>query len=197
MTQQQGKQAQRRKRRLQRRLVSIAGFLLFTIGMAWFFELQATTTVIITRYAEKSVLSALDPGLSPQGQVRARELSRVIGDVDVVAGVDAIFVLPLRRSLETSVPLATLNDAPVHTIDAPDDVEALVLRILDEYKGKIVLVITEPEIIRPLIAEMHGSKKLPDMAGREHDNLYIVSIPWFGKVKTLRLRYGAPYNPEG
>jgi hypothetical protein len=33
------------------------------------------------------------------------------------------------------------------------------------------------------------------MADNEFDNLYIVSIPWFGKVKTLRLRYGAPYQP--
>ena len=81
-----------------------------------------------------------------------------------------------------------------HTIDDPEDLEALVLRILDEYKGKIVLVVTEPDIIQPLIAEMHGSKKLPDMAEKEHDNLYIVSIPWFGKVKTLRLRYGSPYR---
>jgi hypothetical protein len=197
MNQQQEKQAQRRKRRRQRRIVSIAGFLLFATGMAWFFELQATTTVVVARYAEQSAISSEDPGLSQQGQVRAGELSRILGDVDVVAGVDAIFILPLRRSLETSVPLATLNDAPVHTIDRPEDVEALVLRILDEYKGKIVLVITEPEIIQPLIAEMHGSKKLPDMDDREHDNLYIVSIPWFGKVKTLRLRYGLPYKPEG
>jgi broad specificity phosphatase PhoE len=196
MNQPQERQVQRRKRRRQRRFVSIAGFLLFTTGMAWFFELQATTTVIVARHAEQSVLSSVDPGLSPQGQARARELSRILDDVDVVAGVDAIFVLPLRRSLETSVPLAALNDAPVHTIDAPEDVEALVLRILDEYKGKIVLVITEPEIIRPLIAEMHGSKKLPDMADSEHDNLYVVSIPWFGKVKTLRLRYGLPYKPK-
>ena len=33
------------------------------------------------------------------------------------------------------------------------------------------------------------------MGENEFDNLYIVSIPWYGKVKTLRLRYGAPYLP--
>jgi len=196
MNQQQAVQAGRRKRRRQRKLVSIVGFLLFATGMAWFFELQATTTVIVTRYADKSSVTAADTGLNVRGQERARELSRVLADVDVVAGIDAIFVLPLKRSMETSVPLATLTNAPVHTIDNPEDVEALVLRILDEYKGKIVLVITEPDIIQPLIAEMHGSKKLPDMAEKEHDNLYIVSIPWFGKVKTLRLRYGLPYRPK-
>lgn len=162
--------------------------------MAWFFESQATTTVIVTRYADKDLSASRDPGLSERGLERALELARVLGDVDVVAGVDAIFVPPLRRSVETSMPLATRNNAPVHTIEDLEDVEALELRILKEYKGKIVLVITEPNIIQPFIAEMHGSKKLPEMGDSEHDNLYIVSIPWFGKVKTLRLRYGLPYE---
>ena len=116
--------------------------------------------------------------------------------MDVVAGVDSIFVAPLRRAVETSVPLATRDDAPVHTIADPDDVESLVLRILKEYKGKIVLVITDPDTVQPLIAEMQGSKKLAPIAKGEYDNLYIVSIPWFGKVKTLQLKYGAPFKPE-
>jgi hypothetical protein len=31
----------------------------------------------------------------------------------------------------------------------------------------------------------------------EYDNIYVISIPWFGKTKTIRLRYGEPYNgPE-
>ena len=185
----------RRKRRRIRRTVTVLGFLLFSTGMAWFFESQATTTVIVTRYADKSLAASDDPGLSARGRERSRELARVLGDVDVVAGVDAIFVAPLRRTVETSVPLATKNGAPVHTIEDPEDVEALELRILEEYKGKIVLVITEPELMQPLIAEMHGSKKLPEIGASEHDNLYILSIPWFGKVKTLRLRYGVPYVP--
>jgi len=187
-------QRSRRKRRRQRRVVTIFGFLLFSIGMAWFFESQATTTVIVTRYAERSIVAGEDPGLSPLGAQRAKELARVLGDVDVVAGVDAIFVAPLHRSVETSVPLATRNNAPVHTVENPADVEGLVQRILSEYKGKIILVITEAENMQPLIAEMHGSKKLPEFGADEHDNLFIVSIPWFGKVKTLRLHYGLPYQ---
>jgi hypothetical protein len=184
----------RRKRRRKRRLNMIAGFLLFSIGMAWFFELQATTTVIVSRYANETTLGGSDPGLSPQGQRRAAELGRALGDVDVVAGIDAIFVAPNRRSRDTTVPLAMRNEAPVHTIEDPANVEALVERILKEFKGKIVLVITEPEYMQPLIAEMHGSKKLPPATETGYDNLYIVSIPWFGKVKTLRLRYGEQYQ---
>jgi len=183
----------RKKRRRQRRFVAISGFLLFTIGMAWFFELQATTTVILVRYADQSNNFALSSGLSDAGQRRSQELARVLGDVDVVAGIDAIFVAPLERARKTGLPLAMLNDAPVYSIDDPSNEEALVLRILTEFKGKIVLIITEPEFIAPVIEEMHGSKKLPEIQDAEFDNLYIVSIPWFGKVKTLRLRYGMPF----
>jgi hypothetical protein len=181
----------RRQRRRQRRRVAIIGFVVFVIGIAWFFELQATTTVIVTRYADKAELGGSDPGLSPQGQQRATELARVLGDVDVIAGVDAIFIAPNRRSRDTTVTLAMHNEAPVHTLEDPADVDALVERILVEFKGKVVLIVTEPEFMQPLIREMHGSKKLPPSEEAGYDNLYIVTIPWFGNVKTLRLHYGA------
>ncbi len=183
----------RKKRRRRRRMVVIAGFILFATGMAWFFELQATTTVIVVRYADQDEGLAPQPALSPMGQRRSEELARVLGDVDVVAGVDAIFVAPVERARRTSLPLSIRNKAPVYSIEDPSDVEALERRILTEYKGKIVLVVTEPEYVAPVIIEMHGSKKLPKIEEGEYDNLYIVSIPWFGKVKTLRLRYGMPY----
>ena len=197
MDQTEALQLRRRKRRRQRRMVAVVGFAILTIGLAWFFESQATTTIIVTRYADTLVSDGSDdPGLSPHGQVRARELARVLGDVDVIAGIDVIFVAPNRRSRDTSMPLSIKNDAPVHTVEDPANVEALVARILREHKGKIILLITEPELMQPVIAEMQGSKKLPDVAAREYDNLYIVSIPWFGKVKTLRLKFGDRYLPE-
>ncbi|MDP6436816.1 MAG: hypothetical protein QF790_04835 [Gammaproteobacteria bacterium] len=188
-------QRRKRKRRRKRRLVAISGFIVITTGLAWFFELQATTTIIVTRHADQMSLAASNAGLSVDGGARAKELARVLADVDVVAGIDAIFVTPDRSARDTGVPLAMLNEAPVHTVEDPADVEGLVEQILNEYKGKIILVITHPEHIQPVIAEMAGSKKLPPMAHDEYDNLYIVSIPWFGKVKTLRLRYGVPHLP--
>jgi hypothetical protein len=183
----------KRKRKQKRRLIAIAGFVLFTTGMAWFFESQATTTIIVTRYSDAQA----NGSLNASGERRAEELARLLGEVDVVAGVDAIFVAPQRASRDSSVPLAMHNQAPVHTIDNPADVRSLIAHILADYKGKIVVVITEPEYIQPAIREMHGSKKLPPMADDEYDNIYIVSIPWFGKVKTLRLRYGEPHQPSG
>lgn len=187
---------QRRKRRRQRRVVMVLGFVLLTTGLAWFFELQATTTIIVTRHADVLAPGGDNSGLSPHGQVRAQEIARLLGDVDVVAGVDAIYIAPNRRARDTSAPISMINNAPVHTVEDPTAVEALVAQILTDYKGKIILLVTEPELMQPVIAEMHGSKKLPPIEENEYDNLYIVSIPWFGKVKTLRLKYGDRYIPE-
>lgn len=184
----------RRKRRRVRRASIIGGFLLLSTGLAWFFESQATTTVIFVRYADIAEEDEFNPGLSPAGQRRAEELVRVLGDVDVVAGVDTILATETRRTQETVAPLAEHLGVAVHPV-APDKVKQIAERILLDFKGKIVLVVTEPDAIPPLIEEFHGSKKLPPMGESEHDNLYIVTIPWFGKVKTLRLKYGAPYLP--
>ena len=131
-----------------------------------------------------------DPGLSATGAIRAEELSRVLGDVDVIQGLDAILVAPDRAARETAEPLARRLNLPVQEVDTTD-VDGLAKRILKDYKGKIVLVVAEPATIPLAIPEFQGSKKVPAMADDEYDNLYIVSIPWYGKVKTLRLRYGA------
>ncbi len=47
-----------------------------------------------------------------------------------------------------------------------------------------------------LIANLGASKKVPPIEDGEFDNIYIISIPWFGKTKTIRLRYGEPYRPR-
>lgn len=185
----------RRRRRRLRRQAAVLLFLMLSFALAWFFESQATTTIIFTRYAERELSEGENSGLSAAGHARAGELARLLGDVDVVAGVDAIFATQYRYTQETAEPLAQRLGLPVEVVDL-DDNKGLRKRILRDYKGKVVLVVTHPEPLSLLIRKLHGSKKLPPMADIEHDNLYIVSIPWYGKVKTLRLKYGAPYVPE-
>lgn len=135
-----------------------------------------------------------NPGLSAAGQQRARELGRVVGDIDVVAGVDAIFATQYRSTQETVEPLAESLQVPVQVVDS-EKIDGLTQMILKSYKGKIVLVVTDSTALPMLIREFQGSKRLAAIEEREHDNLYIVSIPWYGKVKTLQLKYGTPYVP--
>ncbi len=188
---------ERRKKRRRRRIQIVIVYTAIAIGLAWFFESQATTTVIFVRHAEKAPAPAEDPGLSPAGERRVAELTRQLRDADVVAGVDAIYSTPYRRALETVRPLAEVLDLPVHRYDPePEDLEAFLEGMVDRHKGKIILVVGHSNTIPGMIAELGASKKVPPIAENEYDNIYIISIPWFGKTKTIRLRYGQPYTGE-
>ncbi|NOX67906.1 MAG: histidine phosphatase family protein [Gammaproteobacteria bacterium] len=187
--------AERRKRRHRRRIQIVILYSAIALGLAWFFELQATTTMIFVRHAERALEPADDPGLSEAGRRRVAELTRQLVEADVVAGVDAIYSTPFRRTLETAQPLATALDLEVNQYD-PDDNEAVLETILKSHKGKIILVVGHSNTVPTLIADLGASKKVPPIGHSEYDNIYIVSIPWFGKTKTIRLRYGEPYDPR-
>ena len=151
--------------------------------------------MIFVRHAEKAGPSADDPGLSLAGQRRATELARQLVDADVVAGVDAIYSTPYRRTRETAQPVADALDLPVNIYD-PSDNEAVLNTILKNHKGKIILVVGHSNTLPTLMADLGASKKVPPIAEYEYDNIYIISIPWFGKTKTIRLRFGQPYTGE-
>ena len=181
------------KNKIKRQAIAIGGFVVFTVGLAWFFESQATTTVLFVRHADRLQGGADDPGLSPVGRRRAALLADVLADVDVVASVDAIYATQFKRTQQTAAPLAERLGLPVNVADADGGIE-LANEILREHKGEIVLVIAHSNTIAPMIEELQGSKRLPDWPEDDYDELYIVTIPWFGKVKTLRLHYGLFLN---
>jgi broad specificity phosphatase PhoE len=182
----------RRRRRRRRRIQVIIIYTAIAIALAWFFESQATTTIIFVRHAEKAAIPADDPGLSEAGQRRVAELTRQLVDADVVAGVDAIYSTPTRRTQETVRPLADALNLEINNYD-PGDTEAILEHILKKHKGKIILVVAHGNTLPVLIANLGASKKVPPIAENEYDNIYVISIPWFGKTKTIRLRFGDPY----
>lgn len=190
-------EADRKKKRRRRRIQVIIVYVVIAIGLAWFFESQATTTIIFVRHAEKEQGAGDDPDLTDAGRRRVAELTRQLVDADVVAGVDAIYSTPFKRNLQTAQPLAQELDVPIHRYDPdPEDMEAMLEDIVRRHKGKIILIVGHSDTIPELIAELGASKKVPPIAENEYDNIYIISIPWFGKTKTIRLRYGEPYTGE-
>jgi broad specificity phosphatase PhoE len=186
----------RKRRRRRRRIQIVVIYTLIAVGLAWFFESQATTTVIFVRHAEKASIPEGDPGLSEAGMQRAAELARQLVDADVVpgVGVDAIYSTSYRRTVETARPVADALGLQIMTYDAADT-EAFLEAVVREYKGKIILVVGHSNTVPEMIANMGASKNVPEIAEGEYDNIYLVSIPWFGKTKTIRLRYGEPYVP--
>ena len=185
---------ERKRQRRRRRITVVVIYTAIAIGLAWFFESQATTTIIFVRHAEKAAEPADDPSLSAAGRQRVAELTRQLRDADVVAGIDAIYSTPFRRTQETAQPIADALDLPINTYD-PADTEAVLENILREHKGKIILVVGHSNTVPVLIANLGASKNVPAIHEDEYDNIYIISIPWFGKTKTIRLRFGTPYVP--
>jgi broad specificity phosphatase PhoE len=186
----------RRRRRRRRRTVVIIIYTAIAVGLAWFFESQATTTMIFVRHAEKTGPSSEDPGLSAAGQRRAAELARQLVDADVVAGIDAIYSTDYRRTKETAQPIADALGLPVNIYEPAEDNEPIVDKMVKDHKGKIILVVGHSNTLPVMIADLGASKKVPPIAEYEYDNIYIIAIPWFGKTKTIRLRYGDPYTGE-
>jgi len=182
----------RKQLRRRRRIQVIVIYTAIAIGLAWFFESQATTTIIFVRHAEKATEPADDPGLSEAGQRRVAELTRQLVDADVVAGIDAVYATDYNRTQETARPIADALDLPINTYDA-QDTETVLETILKQHKGKIILVVGHSNTVPVLIANLGASKKVPLIDANEYDNIYIISIPWFGKTKTIRLRFGEPY----
>lgn len=90
--------------------------------------------------------------------------------------------------------MADALSLPINSYDAADT-EAIMEHIVKVHKGKVILVVGHSNTVPALIGNMGASKRVPEIAEDEYDNIYIVSIPWFGKTKTIRLRYGEPYAP--
>ena len=182
----------RRKRsrpQLKRVPVVLVSYFLFVLLVAWYFENQATSTLIVVRHAEKADVLGEDPPLSAAGLERAQLLAEMLADVDVVAGVAAIYVTPFKRSEETARPLANRLGLSLNYYQ-PLELEQLERTIEKKHKGQIVLVVGHSNTVPAIVAQFSGSKKIPPFAEDQYHDLFILSMPWFGKVKTLSLKYG-------
>src|SRR5687767_12404804 len=147
---------------------------------------RPVTTVILVRHAEKNIEPQNpDPDLSPAGQARAIELTRVFGN----SGVQATYATQYKRTQQTVAPLASKLQVPIVAIDAKQSQE-LVRRLLTDNRGETVFVAghnnTAPDIIKLLSGE-----NLPLIPESEFDNLYIVTVYRSGQAKVVQLKYGA------
>src|SRR5215210_95691 len=123
-------EAVRPKRKTRIRILPVIGYVIVVLGLAWFFELQETTTVIFVRHAEtEGAANDADPGLSDRGRQRAELLADFLAHIDVVKGVDAIYATTSRRTQETAQPLAAQLGYKLN-IDDPKLVERFARRIM-------------------------------------------------------------------
>ena len=60
------------------KLIPIAGFIVVCLGLAWFFESQATTTIIFVRHTDTNLAAtSSNPRLNELGRQRAELLANI------------------------------------------------------------------------------------------------------------------------
>lgn len=159
--------------------------LLFALALgagALLWSAQTTTTVIVLRHAEKLVDAGADPALSPEGEARAARYAARFG----AAGLAAVYATPFRRTQDTAAPVAAAAGVAVVAYD-PKDAAGLVARVLDEHRGGAVLVVGHSNTIGPIVQAFGGMA--PDLVpDTEYGEVFVVTVPRFGRVSTLHLR---------
>jgi broad specificity phosphatase PhoE len=189
--------AKTRKRRRRRRAITLSVYVAIVFVLAWYFESQGTTTIIFVRHADIDQSMSVDSEtpLNAVGRARAELLAEFFRNVDVLQGLDAIYVSEMARTQQTAMPLAKhLGIEPV--VADHNDIVGFMRDVLRDHKREIVLVVTHRDKIAPLVAELHGHQSIPEIASDDYNEVFIVTIPWWGKVKTLQLPYALGWTAK-
>src|SRR5690242_7274848 len=149
---------------------------------------RAATTVILVRHAEKAATPADDPGLTDQGQARARALAKIARD----AGVTAIITTQFARTRETARPAAEALGVTPEVAKAGGAEHAQeVARLIGAHAGGVVLVVGHSNTIPAIVAAL-GAPQPAAFCDSEYDNIYLVTIPASAPARVIRARYAEP-----
>jgi broad specificity phosphatase PhoE len=166
-------------------------WLLFfvAVGIALFaYRSATTTTVVLVRHAEKELVTIEDPPLAPAGERRAERLAQMFGAAGGASHIDAVYVTNARRTQQTAAPLVARLGIRPTVLAATTSAESVASQVLHEHRGGRALIVghsnTVPEIVKALSGE-----DVPPIADDDYDNVYIVSVPTFGRANVLRLEY--------
>jgi broad specificity phosphatase PhoE len=162
--------------------------VLFALVVAFaVYRSASTTVVVLVRPVEKEAGTIDDPPLSEAGEQRAQRLAQMLGDARGVGRIEAIYVSDARRAQQTAAPLADRLGKRMVIIGGRD-AEAAASQVMREHDGGTVLFIGSSGTVPQLVHELSGLEVGP-ATENEHDTLYVVSIPTFGRAGVLRLRY--------
>jgi broad specificity phosphatase PhoE len=153
---------------------------------------RPVTTVILVRHAEKKIEpSNPDVTLSPEGEARAQELARVLG----ASGVTAIYASQYTRTQQTAKPLADRLSLQITKIDSKDSAE-VVRQIKSQHAGGVVFLAGHNNTVPAIIGGLGGGT-LPTIPEDEYDNMFVVTISGFGRVKVVKFKYGSSAKATG
>jgi len=122
--------------------------------------------VVLVRHAEKG--EGDDPGLAPQGELRARNLAHVLRSI----GVGAVFSTDTRRTRATAEPTANAAGLQVAVYKA-EDAAGVAERVRN--LGVPTLIVGHSNTLRTF-TQAFGAGDIGDLAHEEYDRLELLFI---------------------
>jgi broad specificity phosphatase PhoE len=149
-------------------------------------------TVILVRHAERATSPANDPGLTPEGSQRARDLAAALAHTQV----NAIITTQFLRARLTAAPLAeSLHLTPtVVATSGGAHADSVAAVVKTRQQGDVVLVVGHSNTVPAIIAAL-GGPKLPELCSTEYDTMFILELAARDGPRLIRASYGAPDPP--
>ncbi len=148
-------------------------------------EIQdSSTTFILVRHAEKES-TGTDPNLSPEGQLRAIELSRILATSDL----KNVYSTNFNRTLQTAQPISdSLGISP--SIYDPSNLNPFINTVLADHHSEIVLVVGHSNTTPDLINKLIGENRYSIIPEDQYNDLFVVSVLDKGRSQVIHLKYG-------
>jgi broad specificity phosphatase PhoE len=149
---------------------------------------RGPVTALIVRHAERAETPVDDPGLTSEGEARARALMEVARKEKVTA----IITTQLLRTRNTAEPTAKLLRISPEVLMTGDAGHAQkVAAAIRAHAGQTVLVVGHSNTI-PAILEALGVKTPAAICEMEYDKIFLVKIAAGGTASLTRSTYGRP-----
>ncbi len=145
-------------------------------------ENSKQTTIILVRHAEK-MKDTKDPGLTDAGMERAENLKNILSTISI----DHIFSTDYLRAQLTVAPTATSKSLKIESYD-PKEMRILGQLLLDEYRGKTVLVSGHSNTTPNLLNFLMKENVVTFIDELDYDNLFVVTVR-NDKRKALLVKY--------
>jgi 2,3-bisphosphoglycerate-dependent phosphoglycerate mutase len=143
------------------------------------------THIFCVRHAEKAKDDPKDPLLTPEGTARAERLGRILAE----SGLDSVYASPYRRTQLTAEPVQRRGNTPPVVTYRPDQQAEWLLTLMEQSKGKTLLIVGHQNTIPQLLNQLEGSLRYDNIPDLDFGRFYVVATRGIGKTEIMEYRY--------
>lgn len=162
-------------------------FLLIFSALSFQINAQKPTIIYLVRHAEKVTTDPTnkDPLLTEKGQQRALDLAKKLKKQKL----SAIYCTDYQRIKLTAQPIADKRNIAIQIYD-PKNLKGFVEKVLQDNKGKKVLIVGHSNTVLETIEALGGKKPIATILDNEYDYFFNIKILPNGVVEVEFERYG-------